>query len=245
MPRPIRVLVLVFMLLAAPAQAGPWPREVKGAFLSFSGERDHQGNRHFGLWGEYGLRPRLTLGLDLGHSRGETSALIWLQRTLDDGQGPDRWSVSSGFGAVERKGELMALAQAGVGWGRGFEVLPLLHRVPGGGWLAVEARYRVAGPARDEARLAALAAEGAGLLSYLTPETSAKAEITLGWHARETLMLIKQLRFEDRKDTGFSSKLSLSAVRKLAGPVRLELGLVEPLSGPGERAVKIGTWLEF
>lgn len=58
-------------------------------------------------------------------------------------------------------------------------------------------------------------------------------------------MLINQFRFEQRDDTGFSGKLAISAVRDLWGPAKLELGLIEPLTGEGERAVKLGTWVEF
>lgn len=123
--------------------------------------------------------------------------------------------------------------------------MPGLRRIPGGGWLAVDARVKVAGAMKDQAEIEALAAQGAGLLSYLTPETVAKAELTLGWHATDGLMLVNQLRLEERDDTGFSSKLVVSVVGDLLGPAKLELGVIGPLSGQGEQAIKIGTWFEF
>ncbi|MDF3853533.1 hypothetical protein ACDP63_11740 [Paracoccus sp. P2] len=245
MPPLFRCLILACMVLADPALASPWPRQVKEIFLALSAERDARGNGYAGLYGEYGLRRR-TLGFELGRSSaGETSAMIWLQRPLGRGRGADRWALSLGSGVIERNGIYMPVGQVGAGWGRGFDAVPLLDRIPGGGWLAVEARVKVAGKLRDEAEIAQLAASGAGRLAYLTPETSVKAEVTLGWHATERLMLIGQLRLEDRQDSGFSSRLAASAVRELFGPVKLELGAIGPLSGQGEAAVKLGFWVGF
>jgi hypothetical protein len=82
-------------------------------------------------------------------------------------------------------------------------------------------------------------------LTYLTPEVTAKAEATLGLKPFAGIMFINQLRLEHRDDTGFSSKLATSIVRDLGGPAKLELGLVAPISGPGEAAIRLGTWLEF
>ena len=75
---------LALLIAGSVAEAGPWPREKGEIFLSFSEERDREGNSYTGLYGEYGLNPRSTLGFELGHSNaGETSAMIWWQRALD------------------------------------------------------------------------------------------------------------------------------------------------------------------
>lgn len=238
-----RILALFLMLWTQSALAGPWPRETGGVFLSFSAERDRDGNSHTGIYGEYGLSARNTLGVELGYaSAGETSAMIWWQRALDGGQGANRLVVSTGLGAIQRDGAVMPVAQMGAAWGRGLDSVPLLQRIPGGGWLAVDARVKVAG-ATETARI------DQGLssveIAYLTPETTAKAEVTLGLRPFDRWMLINQFRFEDREDTGFSSKLATSVVRDLWGPAKVELGVITPLSGQGEEAVKLGTWLEF
>lgn len=227
------------------ALAGPWPRAEGGVFMALSAEQTKNDDRYTGLYAEYGLRARDTLGFELGHTSGETSAILWWQRALGRGEGPNHFTMMSGIGALERGNELLPLAVMGASWGRGFDSLPVLRQVPGGGWLSLDLRYKVAGAMKDEDEMAELAAEGAGLLSYITPEATAKAELTLGWHATDHLMLINQFRFEDRDDTGFSSKLAVSVVRDLWGPAKLELGVIEPLSGSGETAVKLGTWVEF
>lgn len=238
--------LLLSILLANAALAGPWPRAPGGVFLALSTEQDRDENSYSSLYGEYGLSPRTTLGFELGHSNaGESSLMLWLQRALDRGDGPNRWTLAGGGGMLERDGEYLPLAQIGAAWGRGFDSVPGLQRIPGGGWLALETRVKVAGATKTQAEAELLAANGAGFLSYITPETTAKAELTLGWHTTEALMLVHQLRFEHREDTGFSSKLALSAVHELWGPAKLELGVIAPLSGPGELAVKLGTWWEF
>lgn len=245
----VRVVLILWAVLVAvtgTAWAGPWPRDAGGVFMSLSAEGDRHGNGYLGFYGEYGLTPRRTLGLELGHSGvGESSALIWLQTVLGGGGGPDHWTGSLGFGALERAGEYLPVGQLGLAWGRGWDAVPVLRELPDGGWLSVEARLKVTALPRDDSAMMAKLEEGAGLLAYITPEASAKLDVTLGWHVSTSRMFINQLRFEDRDDTGFSLQLASSLVQQVAGALRLELGLVAPLSGEAEAALRLGTWLEF
>lgn len=231
-------LMLLLLPIAGEASGGAWPREEGGVFLSFSGERDRAGNSHASLYGEYGVTPRNTLGLKFDRaSAGERGALIWLQRTLDDGTGPNRWAVSLGLGAIERDGAFLPQGQIGAAWGRGIGS-PI-----GDGWLSVEMRVNVAGAPRDFGPHGDPA--GVGYLARFTPETAAKLDATFGLHLTPAMMLINQLRLEEREDTGFSGRLATSVVHDLAGPAKIELGVVTPLSGAGERVLKVGSWLEF
>ena len=246
MSRKPALCLLLLILPACMAHAGPWPRAEGEVFLSLSAERDRDGNSYTGLYGEYGLRSRQTLGFELGHSNaGESSVMIWWQRALDDGDGPNRFAISSGIGVLERDDKLVALAQVGASWGRGFDSLPWLGDVPGGGWLAVDARIKLANSDEEEPdRTPDENGRWSSRKVYLTPKTTVKTDVTLGWNASSSMMLINQLRLEDRDDTGFSAKLASSVVRDI-GPVKMELGVVMKLSGEGEHAVKIGTWFKF
>ena len=242
----IRFCLALLLAGAGTAHAGPWPREKGTVFLSFSEERDRQGNSYTGLYSEYGMNARDTLGFEMGRSNaGETSAMIWWQRALDKGAGPDRITISTGMGVLQRDGELVPLAQVGASWGRGWDSLPVLRGIRGGGWLAIDAHLKVAAPMKDQEELAAMAGQGGGLLSYLTPEMTAKIDATLGWHATSSMMLINQLRMENRDDIGFSGKLATTLVRDLGGPAKGELGVILPIWGEGEPAVKLGVWLTF
>lgn len=237
MPRRLacRLAILVIGLGGA-AQAGPWPREQGQHFLSVATERDRDGNNHTGLYGEYGLRPRLTLGYEIGHTnQGETSALIWLQRSLDDGEGANRLALSFGTGALMRDGETMPMAQLGASWGRGFA------GIWDGGWLAADLRVKLAG-----SMAALMPGANPAEMGYLTPELTTKADLTLGLRPRPSTMLIGQLRLERRRDADLSARLAASVVHDLVGPVKAEFGIIEPLNGAGgERALKIGSWLSF
>lgn len=222
--------------LGVPASSGPWPREAGRHFVTLSVEQDRQSNRYEGLYGEYGLTPRTTLGYEIGHANaGEISGLIWLQRAWDAGGGANRMAMSAGIGAVHRDGQTLPVAQVGSSWGRGFEGFWK------GGWITAEMRVRIAGRFDDPA----LPGLSAGSLAYLTPDMTTKAEVTLGLRRTDSLMLINQLRIEKRQDEDISTRLASSMVRDLSGYAKLELGIITPLSGVGEQAVRIGTWLEF
>lgn len=235
--RPTLVLALILSLWGDGAEAGPWPREPGQAFLSLSVERDGDGNSHSGLYGEYGWTARHTLGFQIGHTNvGETNAMIWLQRALDDGQGPHRLAFSLGVGAVRREGQLTPLGRIGLAYGRGFEGFA------GGGWFAVDTHVVIAGDMQQMRYSDGLTQVET---SYLTPEMTIKGDVTLGLKPLSSLMVITQLRLEERQDEGFSAGLAASVVHDLIGSAKLELGLVEPLAGPGERAFKLGSWITF
>lgn len=228
---------LAWLLLAVTVQAGPWPREQGHSFVSLSGERDAEGNNYAELYAEYGLSRRRTLGLQISRTNvGEVTALLWYQKSLDNGEGPNRLSYSMGFGAIRRNGELLPLSQAALMWGRGFSGLW------DGGWMTAEARIRVSGKTEERRIQDGLSSVE---YAYLTPEAVGKLDLTIGIRPSPSWALMNQLRLETRDDTDFSAKLASSVVHDLIGPARLEIGVVVPLAGPSEPAVKIGTWLEF
>lgn len=223
--------------LSSPAQAGPWPREAGHSFIALTGEHDRAGNSHAGLYAEYGLARRRTLGLEVSHTDvGETSAMVWYQKSLDGGQGANKLSYAMGFGAIRRNGEVLPLSQAALMWGRGFSGLW------DGGWLTAEARVKVAGKTEE-----VTVREGLSQVeyAYLTPEIVTKLDLTVGIRPTPSWALVNQLRLESRKDSDFSAKIASSVVYDLTGPARLEVGLVAPVTGPTEPAIKLGTWLEF
>ena len=228
---------ILWLLLAASGHAGPWPREAGHSFLSISAERDADGNAYTGLYAEYGLSRRRTLGLEVSHTNvGETSAMLWYQKSLDGGEGPNRLSYAMGFGAIRREGEVLPLSQVALMWGRGFS------GPWDGGWLSAEARIKVAGKTEQVTVRQGLSSIE---YAYLTPEIVSKLDLTLGLRPSASWAVVNQLRLEARKDAEFSAKLASSVVYDLTGPARLEVGLVAPLAGPSEAAIRIGTWLEF
>ena len=237
-------LVLIFGLWFASfgkAFAGPWPRAPGKWFLSFSEERDSDANYYTQFYLEYGLTPRVTLGAELGKTRSEKSLLVWLQwANMPEGR-PDRWSASLGLGMVDREEQLQPLGQATIAWGRGWDNLPLLDRIRGGGWLTAELKGQLS-TEPEEYSSEYSGGETYGI--YLTPSASGKLDLTIGWNANERLKLMSQLRFEHR-DEGLSTRLVVSGVHDLVGPLKLELGAITPLDSKSEAAIKLGLWLDL
>lgn len=228
------LVTLLLAVLAGAVEAGPWPREAGTHFLSLSAERDRDGNSYAGLYGEYGFSAATTIGYEFGGTNvGETTGILWLQRPLGGADRDDRLTLALGAGFISRNGEVGPVGLAAAAWGRGFEGFL------GGGWITAEGRVLLA------ARLAADNGLSASALALLTPEATAKADLTIGLRPRSGMMLINQLRLEQRHEADFTARFAGSVVQDLAGPVKLELGAILPLTGPGEHALKIGTWLEF
>lgn len=234
--RILSCVATILLALSGAALAGPWARGEGESFVAISTEPDADGNSYSSLYGEYGLTGEQTLGFELGYTDvGETSALFWLQHALAPRAG-NLFSFSLGIGMIEREGVAMPLGQVAANWGRGFD------GVMQGGWLALETRLKVAGSVDDDAEISGLSD---GALSYLTSEITTKADLTLGLHATDRMMIINQFRFEDSDEAGFTSKLATTVVHDLFGPAKIELGIITPLSGAVPEAVKLGTWFEF
>lgn len=238
---PARVILacaVLFGAVCAPAAwAGPWARDAGKAFVSVAREQDRAGNAHTGLYAEYGLTRRRTLGFEVGHTdKGETVAMLWYQRSLDKETGANRLAWSTGLGAVRRNGQVMPSSQVALMWGRGFQ------NPWDGGWLTVEGRVIVSGRfetmrARDGRTVSGLAA--------VAPDAVAKLDLTVGLRPTPAWSFVNQLRLEAARERDVTARLAASVVRDLPGPARIEAGVIAPLTGPAEPALKIGTWLEF
>ncbi|TBN38689.1 hypothetical protein EYE42_12415 [Paracoccus subflavus] len=225
-------------LVSVPAAwAGPWAREAGQAFVSVTREQDRAGNAHTGLYAEYGLTRRRTLGVEIGYTDvGETTAMLWYQRSLDKETGPNRLSWSMGIGAIRRDGRVLPSSRIALMWGRG------LQGPWEGGWLTAEGRITVSGKAESlRTRQGLTGVEYA----YLTPEVVTKLDLTWGLRPSPAWAVVNQLRVEAARDRDLSARLATSLVRDVPGPAQIEAGVIAPLAGPGEPALKIGTWLEF
>lgn len=233
------LFLLIALIVPVSGWAGPWSREPGRVFLSFSTERDRSDNAYSSLYTEYGLGPRTTLGMEAGHTEDESTVLLWGQRSFGRPDACDHWTMSLGLGAVQRGGRTRPMGMLGTAWGRGFDALPLLRRVPGGGWLSVETRVKFAPTLPPEN------SERAAPAAYRMADITSKADVTLGWHATPALMLIGQLRLDYRESPGLSSRVAVSAVHDLGRKAKLDAGVVAPLSSGGGAALHLGTWLEF
>lgn len=228
--------VLALCGSACAVQAGPWPRDEGAVFLSLSQEQDADANGYTSLYGEYGLGARITMGLEAGRSNtGDATVLVWVERGF--GTGPLRYATSLGFGLSRREGQMLPVGQLGLSLGRGFAT------GFGDGWAVLDTRVQIA--AKPMAEAVQVSQSTTVLYEYLIPETGVKSELTLGLKPWQGTMLIGQLRMVQTVDQDFGASLSAAVVRDLGGQAKIELGLVQPLTGENEPALRLGTWLSF
>lgn len=238
MPRRLCWLLVTAALLigGTVAKAGPWPRDDGAVFLSLSQERDADSNAYTSVYGEYGLGPRQTLGVEAGRNTfGDASFLIWLQQAF--GSGAVRYATSLGMGLAREEDENMPVGQIGLSWGRGFGTRW------GDAWVASETKFSLA--ARRTTETVRLSPTTQMLYEYLVPDTGVKSELTLGLKPWDGTMLIGQVRMQQTVDRDFAASLATSVVRDVGKRMKIELGVIGPLTGDSEPGLKIGTWIAF
>ncbi|MAC78285.1 MAG: hypothetical protein CML66_09495 [Rhodobacteraceae bacterium] len=120
MPR-IAALLLVGLSLAAPAAAGPWLRDPRVSFLSLQSTPRSNGEIEYGIFGERGIAPWLTLGVDLNDNGTSGHALAFARFPILRGD----WvaSVDVALGGHRYRSDTGAMARALFGLGRDIEVL--------------------------------------------------------------------------------------------------------------------------
>lgn len=78
----LRLAMIIWLLLSCPALAGAWPRGKGNVFVASSTYVLPSG-AYTGLYAEWGVTERLTLGLDLGRGvSGQDKAVAFVQAPL-------------------------------------------------------------------------------------------------------------------------------------------------------------------
>jgi len=142
--------VLFFCMIAAQsAHAGAWLRDPDSGFLSVSATMRHLGDfwqSENGLYGEYGLAPRLTLGVDINEKPGIAGHVLLFARVpVGPADRRTKVAVELGLGAHHWQGQWGAMIKPGVSVGRGFT-----NRW-GDGWFNVDAALEFRHPNPDPA----------------------------------------------------------------------------------------------
>ncbi|MEL7175746.1 MAG: hypothetical protein AAGK28_04400 [Pseudomonadota bacterium] len=231
----MRLLVLLLMLISPSLSfAGAWPREKGGVFLSFSTTTRPSPQTHAtqvpelahsaenSLYAEYGLSKRVTLGFD-GMMTDKVSygqALIFARVALGRLEAQNRYAASFAVGTfidtVIDVDHLEAEQTTLTRLG--------LHYGRGlnTGWVGADI--------------------------FATQEksgTSLKLDATWGLKPWERWMFIAQLQAGQPAEGDSYTNFAPSVVWKMNKRMRIEVGLVQPLGGDGEAALKLGSWTEF
>lgn len=215
----VRVLV-VLLLLTGTAQAGPWTREMKEGFLSFStiakkAEKLTDPLSYSSIYVEYGLRPNLTIGFDGGaDDLGQYKALIFAARSIRGADRKTRMTLELGLGAVNDKFVL----RPGLAIGRSFTALSKP------GWFSVETR------------------------AEMTPELSniqLGTDITLGLSPWDRTKLIFQVQSGGTMADPDYIRLAPSVTYEVKPGRHLELGMTAGIKNAESFGVKFGMWRSF
>ncbi|MDF1717606.1 MAG: hypothetical protein P1U75_13175 [Antarcticimicrobium sp.] len=136
-----RLVPLLFALLctAPPAGAGAWMRETGSGFLSVSGtlrQGDPDARRELSVYADFGLSPRLSLGIDVNERPGVAGhALLFARLPLSRPAAHTRVAIEAALGGHHWRGAWDPMYRLTLSLGRGF----LTRR--GAGWYAIDAGY--------------------------------------------------------------------------------------------------------
>ena len=135
------VVTFVAISVSVPAAwSGAWPREVGRTFLSFGTSLDVAYDdpravreQLHSLYVEYGLRPKLTLGLDGGiDDQGHYSALVFLRRPMMEKSKNHRFAFQGGIGRRKDAAGPDYMIHGGLAWGKGIDTRF------GSGWMSMD-----------------------------------------------------------------------------------------------------------
>jgi hypothetical protein len=240
--RPATILLTMAVwasLLAAPTMAGPWARGSGEGFLAFTVTSDSPttalmtGNvildTYAGLYGEYGLGRRLTLGAQIGRSDTADETVIFLRYTLTQPEASWQVAIDGGAGLRNEAGRPdRHLARLGLSIGRGFGGmetgrwwLPVAHD---GGWVALDA---------------------VGMLDSRTSEPIWHAEATVGLSLSDRLLVMLQAKAEEWPDSDPIYTVTPSAAWSLTDRTTAQVGARLGLGRVQTVGLSLGLWHSF
>ena len=120
--RRIAALCLFTLVLAGPLGAGPWLRDPRLSFLSFQATPRSNGQVEYGFYGERGMTPRLTLGLDLNDNGMGTEAVSLVLEAAVIGKQDDVFVFDMGQSIKIMDLAKKMIALAGMEEGKDIEV---------------------------------------------------------------------------------------------------------------------------
>lgn len=216
---PVRLWLALVLLpwCASTALAGAWPRERGQVFLSFSSQVEERDENGISRQ-SYGFYAEYGARerLTLGLDvNGDALRMSKEIAFLRWSSGPADRPLKLAFELGAGTVEDETALRPGLALGRGFEI-GKRH-----GWL------------------------NADLRAIFNGDTTFETDLTAGLALNPRTLAIVQLQAGAPEAGRSYLRLAPSLVRELRPGMQLELGLVAPLSGGGERGVKLGLWRRF
>lgn len=244
--RPATFLTCAF-LSAVPAGggvlAGPWARDAGEGFVSLSLSGDGPAaalaagestlDPYAGLYAEYGLGRRFTLGAQFGRNHDAEEGVVFLRYTITAPDAP--WQIALDGGVGLRTGAAMAdrrLLRLGASLGRGFDGADRApqRRWPwpafshDGGWMSLDVT---------------------ALVDIDTQDTIVQAEGTVGLALSDRLRLMLQAKAEEWPDADPIYTLTPGAAWSLTDRSTLQAGVRLGLGDEPTLGLSLGLWHRF
>lgn len=173
------------------------------------------------LYAEYGLTPRLTLGLDAGRGRytDGVEAVAFLRLAGTGGFIPGQLAMVAGLGQGDLPGRgETGLLRAGLSWGMGWDTRR------GAAWVNLDARA-----------------------DYYPDALVAdyKLDASFGLAPSERTLITFEIWAEDSAAGGPSARFAPSLHRRIGDRVWLRLGATAGIHENDTVGLVLGTWMEF
>lgn len=210
----LRVLIMLCVLAAPPLNAGAWPRgkgDVFASALSYTAA----GQTYSGIYLEYGLTDRLTLGLDLGRGvSGRNKAVAFLRLPLMKPRKGHNLAWELGVGQIANHPVL----RPGLSWGKGVSVAGK------NGWLSADILSE---------------------LSLDTGQADHKIDLTFGLNVTDRHKAMVQLQAGAQWGDAPFLRVVPSVVFDIGQTTKFEFGVTQSLRGDYETGVKLALWMTF
>ena len=210
----LRLALCVFLLCSGPVWAGAWPRGKGNVFVAASTYAVPSG-AYTGIYAEWGVTGRLTLGLDIGRGvSGQDKAVVFLRGPLIAPRAGHHlaWELGAGMIAGDR------VLRPGLSWGKGAD---LAGR---SGWVALDLLTEI------RIRTAAI---------------DTKADVTLGLNINDARKIMLQLQMGAQFGDEPFLRLVPSMTFAVGKRGQVEIGLSQSLRGDFETGLKAAYWINF
>ncbi|CUH67283.1 hypothetical protein TG4357_02918 [Thalassovita gelatinovora] len=212
------LLAICIWLVPATAPAGAWLRDKGTGFFSTSAyliDPNSGGNHYAGIYMEYGVAARLTLGLDLGRGvSGNGKTIGFLKLPIGSLMGPHHIVLDLGFGEIAGNPTF----RPGLSYGRGFS-----GRL-GDGWVSLETAIE---------------------LNLRDKTSDYKADLTIGLNRDDRHKLMLQFQSGKAVGDPPFLRMVPSVTRSIGKDWLLELGVTQEVIGGNASGLKISLWRYF
>ena len=217
------VLLFWCQCLAGPALAGAWLKEEGKGFLSTSFSATYFRDIASETYAEYGVRPDLTIGIDVGFytirdgsQHGYATAFV--RRPLGETDGVNRFSYELGIGAAWIGEDVTPHIKTGLSWGRGLQIKDK------NGWINVDANVTW----------------DLGRSLHVS-----KIDTTVGLNFTERTSGMLQLYLTHLDEKMYSTIAPSVVLSPKWAKFRIQVGALAPLENLDNTAIKIGIWRDF